>query len=108
MKKHTGELHFEEVLDTDKDGNSLTLMDIIPDNDKTFEKVDTIIKSKQLYEFLNVVLTKREAEIIKLRYGLYGKRSFTQREIAKKLNISRSYVSRIEKRALEKLKSKFK
>ncbi len=106
-KKYAGEIHFEEVLDVDKDGNNLTLIDIIPDNDKIFETIDLRIKTKQLYEYVDEILSKRESMIIKMRYGLYDKRPMTQNEVAEKLNISRSYVSRIEKKALNSLRKRF-
>lgn len=107
LKKSSGEIHFEESIDTDKDGNQLTLMDIVADTGCMVEKVDLIIKSEQLYKFIENSLEPREAQIIKLRYGLYGYHPLTQREIADKLNISRSYVSRIEKKALSVLKKKY-
>ncbi len=107
LKKSAGEIHFEESIDTDKDGNQLTLMDIVADTGCMVEQVDLIIKSEQLYKFIDECLDEREAKIIKLRYGLYGYHPLTQREIADKLNISRSYVSRIEKKALCMLKKKY-
>jgi RNA polymerase sporulation-specific sigma factor len=107
MKKSSGEIHFEESIDTDKDGNQLTLMDIVADTGCMIEQVDLNIKSEQLYKFIDECLDEREAQIIKLRYGLYGYHPLTQREIADKLNISRSYVSRIEKKALHVLKKKY-
>ncbi len=107
LKKISTEIHFEESIDTDKDGNQLTLIDIVADSGCMIDKVDLIIKSQQLYKFIDECLDERECEIIKLRYGLYGKHPLTQREVAKKLNISRSYVSRIEKKALQTLKKKY-
>ncbi len=107
IKKCSGEIHFEESIDTDKDGNQLTLMDIVADTGCMVEKIDTIIKSEQLYHFIDECLDERESQIIKLRYGLYGYHPLTQREIADKLKISRSYVSRIEKKALYLLKKKY-
>lgn len=93
IKKISNEVHFEESIDTDKDGNQLTLMDIITDSDCMIDTVDLIIKSEQLYKFIGECLDEREAEIIKMRYGLYGCHPLTQREVADKMNISRSYVS---------------
>ena len=104
LKKNSGELHFDNPIDTDKDGNQLTLMDIVADESNISEAVEIKIRSAQLYEFIEKVLDRREAEIVILRFGLYNKRPLTQREVAKKLDISRSYVSRIEKKALEKLR----
>lgn len=107
LKKISGEIHFEESIDTDKDGNQLTLMDIVADSGCIVEKVDLLIKSEQLYKFIDECLDERESQIIKLRYGLYGYHPLTQREVAVKLNISRSYVSRIEKKSLLVLKKKY-
>lgn len=107
LKKTSGEIHFEESIDTDKDGNQLTLMDIVADTGCMVETVDLRIKSQQLYQFIDECLDRRESQIIKLRYGLLGYHPLTQREIAEKMNISRSYVSRIEKKALYLLKRKY-
>jgi RNA polymerase sigma factor (sigma-70 family) len=94
-------------IDTDKDGNTMTLIDIIDDGVDIHEQVDLKIRSKQLYSFLGKCLDKRELEIIVYRYGLYSGFPHTQNETAKKLGISRSYVSRIEKKALEKLREMY-
>ena len=83
-------------------------MDIIDDGNDIHEQVDTLIQSRQLYQFLEECLSKREIEILVYRYGLYGHRPMTQKETAKKLGISRSYVSRIEKRAIACLRDKYK
>ena len=107
LKKSAGDIYFDEPIDTDKDGNQLTLMDIISEDIEIIDKIDISIKSGQLYSFLPICLDEREREIITLRYGLYGETPLTQREIANKFGISRSYVSRIEKKALEKLKECF-
>lgn len=106
-KKSASDLYIDEPIETDKDGNQLTLTDIIGDGEDIIEKVDFSIRSSQLYRFLNTCLNKRELEIIKLRYGLYGCFPLTQREVAEKMNISRSYVSRIEKKALSELKKMY-
>ncbi len=92
-KKSQGDIYIDEPIDTDKDGNQLTLLDIMGDETDIIEQVDLSIHSSQLYGFLEKNLDKREFEIIKYRYGLYGCTALTQREVAKKLNISRSYVS---------------
>lgn len=107
LKKTALDVYMDDPIDTDKDGNTMTLMDIITVDDCMVDKIDSMIKTGSLYEFVETVLDSREAEIIKCRYGLYGKKPLTQREVAQKLDISRSYVSRIEKRALEKLKEKY-
>ena len=100
IKKSAGDIYINEPIDTDKDGNQLTLMDIISDDSCIVDIIDLKIKSEQLYKFIERTLDEREQAIIKHRYGLYGCRPLTQREVAKILGISRSYVSRIEKKAL--------
>ncbi len=107
LKKTSMDVYLDDPIDVDKDGNSMSLMDIITVDDCMVDKIDMKIKSGSLYEFVEKCLDKREAEIIRARYGLYGSKPLTQREVADKLNISRSYVSRIEKRALEKLHDKY-
>lgn len=106
-KKSSFEIYIDEPIETDKDGNQLTLSDILGDGEDIVEKVDLSIRSAQLYKFIDSCLDSRELEVIKMRYGLYGQMPLTQREIAKKLGISRSYVSRIEKRALTSLKKMY-
>ena len=103
-KKSAQDVSMNEPIDTDKDGNALVLMDVMATEDLIVDELDTKIKSEQLYKYIDEVLSEREKIIINLRYGLGGKIPLTQREVAKKLNISRSYVSRIEKKALKKLK----
>lgn len=107
QKKSAGDLYMNEPIDVDKDGNTLTLMDIIEDGTNLEEDVDLSIHSKQLYRFLGQCLDERELEIIIHRYGLYGNIPMTQKEVAQRLDISRSYVSRIEKAALGKLKKMY-
>ena len=106
-RKSAQDVYISDPIDTDKEGNSLTLMDIMAEDDNIVDKIDLNIKSEQLYRFVARNLDERERKIIVLRYGLGGVRPLTQREVAKSLNISRSYVSRIEKKALEKLKYEF-
>ena len=107
LKKSAGDIYFDEPIDTDKEGNQLTLIDIIAEDDGIVEKIDLSIKSEQLYRFIDECLDERELTIIKHRYGLFGCKPLTQREVAKKLDISRSYVSRIEKKALQTLRKKY-
>lgn len=107
-KKTAQELSLDDPIDTDKDGNTLTLLDTIASEDRIVEDIDLRMKTQRLYEVLKPVLTPREREIIVLRYGLTGQRPLVQREVAKKLHISRSYISRLEKKALEKLRKQFK
>ena len=106
-KKSAGDIYINEPVETDKDGNSLTLMDLIDDGIDIHEQVDILIRSRQLYSFIKKCLEPREYEIIVYRYGLYGSAPHTQNETAEMLNISRSYVSRIEKKAISKLKDMF-
>lgn len=107
-KKSNREVSLYEPIGTDKEGNEISLLDVIEtepvDVVKNYAlKQDTTL----LYRLLPEILSQREQEILKLRYGLYGEKELTQREIAKRLNISRSYVSRIEKNTLLKLRSFF-
>ena len=106
-KKSAGDVYINEPVETDKDGNALTLMDLIDDGVDIHEQVDILIRSRQLYSFLTECLDKRELDIIVYRYGLYGSKPHTQNETAVKMGISRSYVSRIEKKAIDKLKKMF-
>ena len=107
-KKLNQEISINECLGHDSDGNEITFMDILTDEDEDVAHIaDLNMDIRKLYKYIENSLTDREKEIIMMRYGLKGK-SVTQREIAKKLNISRSYVSRIEKKALTKLAKQFK
>ncbi len=103
-KKQNGEISFDEPIDTDNEGNVLTLMDIIAVDDTIVDDIDTKNKLVRLTKILKEMPESRDKTIIVLRYGLNGRTPLTQREVAKKLNISRSYVSRIEKKQLEELK----
>ena len=103
-KKAAGELHFGDPIDTDKDGNALTLLDVVADDVTIADEIDTKVKIERLRVLLETRLDDREKEIIKLRYGIGGGRELTQRQIAGMLGISRSYVSRIETSVLKKLK----
>ncbi|MGN1411484.1 MAG: sigma-70 family RNA polymerase sigma factor [Oscillospiraceae bacterium] len=106
-KKNVNNISINEPIDVDKDGNSLTLIDIMADDSNINDDVDLLIRSEQLYKFINMALNPREIEIITHRYGLFGNEPLTQREVAKRLNISRSYVSRIEKKALKTLREMY-
>lgn len=106
-KKNSKNISLYEEISYDKEGNKITILDILKTED--IDYVDEIYKNdniKLLEEYLNV-LTKREREIIEDRYGLNNKDELTQKEIAKKLHISRSYVSRLEKRATTKILREF-
>ena len=107
-KKQTKEVSFYEPIGTDKEGNEINLLDVIESQEQSaFEIVSAKDDTKKVYELIPMVLTEREREVLALRYGLYGKKEYTQREVAEKLGISRSYISRIEKTAIEKLRSCF-
>ncbi len=107
LKKNAQDVFISDPIDTDGQGNALTLIDVIADKSDIVEELDTKFKIQKLRLILNGVLDERELEIIRLRYGIDGYPELTQRDIAKRLGISRSYVSRIEKSALEKLRRKF-
>lgn len=110
-KHRSSEVYLNDPIDTDKNGNEITMADIFSDDTCVDDEVDLKIDTQKLYRFVNSVLDEREKEIIVTRYGLTvgGKASkpLTQREVAVKLGISRSYVSRIEKRAIDKLRDEF-
>ena len=103
-KKYAQDVSFTEPIDSDKDGNTLSLMDIMADERSVAEDIEDKLRDERLYKVINSTLSEREKEIVYLRYGLDGQRAYTQREVAKHLGISRSYVSRIEKKALETLR----
>ena len=105
QKKSSGDVSLSDTLDVDGDGNSLSLMDIIAEEDDMADRIGHFEICGKLREYVDSVLEPREAEIIKLRYGLGGQTPKTQRETADMCGISRSYVSRIEKKALAKLRS---
>jgi len=107
IKKMAGDLSLSDSIDTDKDGNSLSLMEVISVEDDMLENLSARETCARLEKYIKSVLTPREAEIITLRYGLNNQYPKTQREIAAICGISRSYVSRIEKKALEKLRKGF-
>ena len=103
-KKQKSETFLQDPIGVDKEGNEISLIDVLgTDIDYILDQVELKVQISKLYEQLDKILTKREKEIILLRYGLTTCGYKTQREIAEKLEISRSYVSRIEKRALKKL-----
>ncbi|MDE6888080.1 MAG: RNA polymerase sporulation sigma factor SigK [Eubacterium sp.] len=106
-RKVSREVSIYEPIGTDKEGNQINFMDIIEsDEPDVIERMDKNSRIRDLQKLIPVVLTEREREIIFLRYGIRDDKPVTQKQIAGKLGISRSYVSRIEKRALEKLRSR--
>ena len=107
-KKTSKEVSLYEPIGTDKEGNQIQLLDVVVSEDEdVVELLEQDRKVRGLNEIIPQTLSGRELFIIINRYGLYGKKTMTQREIARKLGISRSYVSRIEKRAIEKLRQAF-
>ena len=106
-KKEAGNLSVNEPIDTDSEGEPLTIIDTIFCDDTISDDIDLKNKTRALYKFVEEIEDEREREIIIRRYGLYNQKELTQREIAAEMGISRSYVSRIEKRVLEQLKAKF-
>ena len=107
-KRKAREVSIYEPIGTDKEGNEISLIEIVKADDVDVVE-DYMLRQNisKVFQFIDELLTEREREIIILRYGLYGHNEITQRELAIKLNISRSYVSRIEKKALRKLREKF-
>lgn len=104
-KKQKSEIYLQDPIGVDKEGNEFCLMDILSsEKDSVLEKVESNLQVRALYKKLGESLTERESSILIMRYGLIDGKSKTQREIAVTLGISRSYVSRIEKKALKKLK----
>ncbi len=108
-KKFKNDVYLSDPVGADKDGNELTLMDLLCEKEDTvFQQVDKSIEREKFLRFIRSVLTEREFRVLCLRYGLKGGKNYAQREVALFLKISRSYISRIEKKAIEKLKEAVK
>ncbi len=108
-KKRASDVYLNEPIGKDKDDNEVTLQEVLENNERNVEdEVDLKFKIKKLYEKMKKILKDREKIIIELRFGLNGQKPKTQKEIAKMLNISRSYVSRIESKAIGKLAKEIK
>lgn len=105
QKKLSLEVSTNETIDVDRDGNPLSYIDVISCEDTIADDIDIKLNGAKALKLIGIVLDEREREIIIMRYGLGGQTPMTQRELAAKLGISRSYVSRIEKAALEKLRA---
>lgn len=105
-RKSSLDLSLSDSIDSDSDGNSLSLLDVLADEEDMSERIVRSDLCRRLSGLIEAALDEREAEILRLRYGLNGQRPLTQRETAQHCGISRSYVSRLEKKALEKLKRK--
>ena len=106
QKKTAGEVSMNEPIDTDKDGNPLTFIDVISVDDTIADDIDSKTKAEAAMSIIKRDLSERERSVLVLRYGLGGRAPLAQREVAGLLGISRSYVSRIEKAALEKIRKK--
>lgn len=106
-KKDSNLISLNEPIDSDSEGNPLTLYDIIYCDDTICDDIDLQNKTVRLYELIGEMTNEREKDIIIKRYGLYNTKAMTQREISQEMGISRSYVSRIEKRVLEELRGDF-
>ncbi len=107
QKKLSCEVSINETIDVDRDGNPLTYIDVISADDNITKNLDLKIHAERAYRLIDEVLDERERRVIVLRYGLGKAPALTQREVADTLGISRSYVSRIEKRALTKMRERF-
>lgn len=107
QKKNSVVVSMDDPIETDCEGNPLTLMDVIYEDNTIVEDIDLEDNTRILYSLIEKIDSMREKEIIIKRYGLYGFSPRTQREIAKELGISRSYVSRIEKKIIEDLRNQF-
>ena len=107
QKKCSQDISMSDPIDSDSEGNPLTLSDVIFVEDDIADDIDSSDKNKRLYECVEKLKNPREKQIIIMRYGLYNTKPLTQREVAQQLKISRSYVSRIEKRVLDKLRKDF-
>lgn len=111
-KKQSRDIYLYDPIGADREGNEISLLDILEtDNgqmaDDIIDRIETEEHEKQLYKFIDGILDDREREIINLRYGIKKRKPLTQKEVGIKLGISRSYVSRIEKKAIKKLKDAF-
>lgn len=108
QKKLSAEISLNETIDVDRDGNPLTYIDVISCDESMPQEIQRKITSDRALRYVDTLLNPRERQIVIMRYGLRGTKPLTQREIAERLKISRSYVSRIEKGALEKLQGAFR
>lgn len=108
QKKSSNDMYLSDAIETDKDGNPLTIEDTISDNKDIEKELENKIEWEKVSKIISEIEDEREREIIILRYGLNNKKPLTQREIAQRLNISRSYVSRIEKKVLSDIRKNFK
>ncbi|MBQ4566107.1 MAG: RNA polymerase sporulation sigma factor SigK [Oscillospiraceae bacterium] len=103
QRKNAGDISLSEIIETGKDGSALSLMDVVCSEEDLFERLSDQEIYGKLYEKIDACLDPRERRVILLRYGIGNRKPMTQNEVAERLGISRSYVSRIEKKALQKL-----
>lgn len=106
IRKNAADIYLGDSIEIDKDGNPLTIQDTISDSTDLEENLETKVKWEKVAKYIKNMDDEREKEIIILRYGLDNKKPLTQREVAQRLNISRSYVSRIEKKVLNDIKKR--
>lgn len=107
LKKSSQDISLNDAIDTDKDGNPLSLLDILSVDDNILESLNTKLNANKLEQFIDSELDPRERRVILLRYGLKDENPLTQREVAEILGVSRSYISRIETKALKTLRRKY-
>lgn len=107
LKKTSQDISLNEAIDMDKDGNPLSLFDVLSTEDNILDDINQKLNLKKIYEYIDSELDSREKQVIILRYGLNGKDPITQREVADILGVSRSYISRIETKALKNLRRKY-
>ncbi len=107
LKKTSQDISLNEAIDMDKDGNSLSLFDVLSVDDDILDNINRKLNLKKIYEYIDSELDPREKQVIILRYGLSGEKPITQREVAEILGVSRSYISRIETKALKTLRRKY-
>ena len=107
LKKSSQDISLHEAIDTDKDGNPLSLFDVLSTDDNIIDNINKKLNLKKIYEYIDSELDSREKQVIVLRYGLNGGKPITQREVAGILGVSRSYISRIETKALKSLRRKY-
>ena len=104
LRKSAQDVSLSDYIETGADGAALSLMDVVAEDSDLLEKISTREQLRQLRDAIETVLTDQEREVVQLRYGLTGQPPMRQREVAEVTGISRSYISRIEKKALQKLR----
>ncbi|MDD6848726.1 MAG: RNA polymerase sporulation sigma factor SigK [Oscillospiraceae bacterium] len=107
LKKSSQDISLNEAIDTDKDGNPLSIIDVLSVDDNILDTLNNKLNKSKLNDYINSELDKRERQVIILRYGLDNNKPLTQREVANILGVSRSYISRIETKALKTLRRKY-